>query len=161
LKKLGVDVDGGRIFYSESVRDFAFSEYLVLPPGPLVVLIAADASTVSADVVSRVADYLLDAGLVFVGLWGPDCERVHDIFDDQYVGDGTVERDLPLTTTWHDDESLVDAVEFFARNGMSLGGCETGPVSHLAIAVASTEWASAVESTLSGFVRGDHDDRPL
>ena len=151
-----MDVDGARIFYSEFVRDFAFPEYLALPPGPLVVLIAADASRVSADAVSRAADYLLSAGLVFVSVWGPDCERVHDIFDAEYVGDGTIERDLPLTTTWHDHESLEDTVEFFARSGMSLGGCEAGPVSHLAIAVASPEWSCAVEGILSGFALGDH-----
>jgi hypothetical protein len=150
MKKLGTHVDGASIFYSEFVPDFTALEQLAFPPRPMVVLIAADAVTVSVDLLARVGESFLDAGLVVVCVWGPDCERVHDVFDEVYVGDGTIERDSPMISTWHDDESLEDVVEFFALNGRYLSD-ETEPVSQLAIAVANPEWASHIDRVLSRF----------
>jgi hypothetical protein len=107
---------------------------------------------VPGDAVSRVAAGVLDAGIVVISVWGQDCERGHDIFDDEYVGDGTVERALPLITTWHADETLEDAVEFFALNGSGLAQ-ESLPVSQLSVAVGNPQWASAITSIVAKFCR--------
>ena len=32
--------------------------------------------------------------------------------DEMFVGNGEIERDFFMTTTWHNDETLEDAVEF-------------------------------------------------
>jgi hypothetical protein len=151
MKLLGTDVHGACSFYSVFVPNFPALERSALPPPPMVVLIAADALELSVDIVARVAERFLDAGLGVICAWGTDCERVHDIFDEEYVGDGTIERDSPMVSTWHAHESLEDVVEFFAVNGISLLGSETRPVSHLAIAVGNPEWVSAIERVLSPF----------
>lgn len=150
MKKLGTHVDGASIFYSAFVPDFAALEQLALPPRPMVVLIAADAVTVPVDLLARVGEHFLDAGLVVVCVWGPDCARVHDVFDEVYVGDGAIERDSPMVSTWHDNGSLEDVVEFFALSGRYLSD-ETEPVSQLAIAVANPDWVSAIDRVLSRF----------
>ena len=72
----------------------------------------------SVDLLARVGESFLDAGLVVVCVWGPDCERVHDVFDEVYVGDGTIERDSPMMSTWH-DENLWKMLSSFLR---SMGG---------------------------------------
>lgn len=129
----------------EFVATFEAIEDLALPPSPFVMFIAADARSVPVDVVERVAARLLDAGLVVVCVWGEECERVHDIFDGEYVGDGCVERSAPLMTTWHDSESLEDAVEFFVGCAESLAG---DAVSHLAVVVGDESWASVIGDAL-------------
>lgn len=45
---------------------------------------------------------------------GKDCELWHDIMDGLFVGYGE-ERDFLMITTWHDDESLDEVIEF-AKN---------------------------------------------
>ncbi|MFZ2277086.1 MAG: hypothetical protein WAW39_04775 [Prosthecobacter sp.] len=87
----------------------------VTPPSRhSVILLAGDAKGISTDIISEAADHLLAAGLSYVCTWGPDCERVHDIFDQSYVGDGTTEPMSEFMSTWHSAESFEEAVEFFA-----------------------------------------------
>jgi hypothetical protein len=92
--------------FSEFVTDFAALEHIVLPSAHTVLFIAADARDVHTDTIARVAARLLASGLIWVCVWGPDCERVHDIFDEIHIGDGTTEPSFTLMSTWHSDESL-------------------------------------------------------
>jgi hypothetical protein len=55
----------------------------------------------------------LGQGAVFVAAWGPECETVHDIFDETIVGQGGGDEDTTVLTTWHADESLEDALTSF------------------------------------------------
>ena len=86
--------------------------------GHFVCLLVWDASAEGVGVVSRMAEQLLGSGCVYLCAWGKDCERVHDIFDEVIVGDGTQETsaDAPLVmTTCHDREPLDSAIWFFLR----------------------------------------------
>jgi hypothetical protein len=77
--------------YSEFVTEFSELEHVAFPSKHTVLLIAADAHNISTETISRIAQKFLAAGLIQVCVWGPDCERVHDIFDEVHVGDGSVE----------------------------------------------------------------------
>lgn len=79
--------------------------------------IAWDARFASTQEICSLARYLLDAGCVYFCCWGPGCERVHDIIDEEYAGDGTsISNDAStIMTTWHNDETLDEAV-WFALN---------------------------------------------
>lgn len=89
-----------------------------LPPGHWCVLLAMDATNVSVDDISGVLVRLLDAGMVYLCTWGPDCERVHDICDEDLVmqeidGKRPEASDTDhVMTTWHSDEPLADAAWF-------------------------------------------------
>lgn len=89
--------------FSEFVTDFGALEHIVLPAAHTVLLIAADARGIHTDTIARVAERLLASGLIYVCIWGPDCERVHDIFDEVHVGDGASEPSFTLMSTWHSD----------------------------------------------------------
>lgn len=84
------------------------------PGGHVTCLPAWDAALVSVETVARVAEQLLAAGCVYLCAWGPDCERVHDIFDEVIVGDGsqTPDDDAIVMTSWHAAQSLDDALWF-------------------------------------------------
>jgi hypothetical protein len=43
---------------------------------------------------------------------GVECELWHDIMDELIVGDGDIERDFEMITTWHTDEDLDDVITF-------------------------------------------------
>ena len=55
---------------------------------------------------------LIDSKVLLFCVVGKDCELWHDIMDEMFVGNGDVERDFHMMTTWHNDETLDDVVEF-------------------------------------------------
>lgn len=147
MGKVGESAHDAGSVYSDYVPDFIALERLTLPPAPWLVFIAADTSDVVDAVLARVAERFVSAGVSVVSVWGPDCERVHDMFDDVYVGDGTTTRAMPLITTWHADEELADAVEFFMLNAGSL--TEAASPNRLAVTVANREWELTVATVVS------------
>lgn len=83
------------------------------PAKPMTLFIAGDTTEISSDEIGRVAETFLNEGVRFVCAWGSDCKRVHDIFDEIYVGDGTEPYKFHLMTSWHDDDSFGEALWFF------------------------------------------------
>lgn len=55
---------------------------------------------------------LIDAKVLLFCAVGKDCELWHDIMDELFVGDATIDRDFHTMTTWHEDETLDEVVEF-------------------------------------------------
>ena len=56
--------------------------------GLFTTLLVIDAERYSNEVLSALAHRLLDGGLVYMCAWGPGCKRIHEVFDEEYVGDG-------------------------------------------------------------------------
>ncbi|MDP9225010.1 MAG: hypothetical protein M3P18_14420, partial [Actinomycetota bacterium] len=51
-------------------------------------------------------------GCEYVCAWGTDCGRVHDLFDDAYVGLTTYSSPPLMISTSHADETLPEALYF-------------------------------------------------
>ena len=135
--------------FSEQVADFAALEDLSALSVHTILLIVADARGVHTDIIARTAKRWLDAGLVYVCVWGPGCERVHDIFDEVHVGDGCSEpASRVMMSTWHSKESLEEAIWFFVHCAVPLD-TEMETTSCLAVTVGSSDWAAAVDIALS------------
>ena len=80
---------------------------------PFTVLCALDADGVDVNHLWDFATRLLDAGCMYVCAWGPRCEWVHDVFDAALVGEtGELPYGEDVMTTWHNDESLDEALWF-------------------------------------------------
>ncbi len=148
VKQHGINPTSSCSLFSEFVTDFAALEHLSFPSAHTVLLIAADARSVQVDTISRVAERFLVSGLVYVCVWGPDCERVHDIFDEVHVGDGSTEPDFTLMSTWHADEPVEEALWFFLQ-------CAFPPdtpietTSYVVVTIGNPDWATRVEDALS------------
>ncbi len=109
-------------------------------------LIVWDAKGVSADVISQLARQLIDAGCDYFCTWGGDCERVHDIIDAEWVGDGTTPLGKPgLMTTWHDKDTLDEAVDFAVHHALSMDIPEEEHPSVVAICIGAPHWTAEVE----------------
>lgn len=114
-EKLGRDTERDLFFlHVESPQTIPTS--LKVPVRHFVCLLVWDSEQESADEISRVAEVLLSSGCVYFCTWGAGCERAHDIIDEVCIGpdpdpaDGSV-----IMTTWHNDETLDDALWFFLQ----------------------------------------------
>ena len=92
-----------------------------LPNHAFVCLLVWDATTETVETVSDVTEALIRAGCVYLCTSGEDCERVHDICDEnicEMIGDGERSMDEVglIMTTWHADEPLDEALWFFLRS---------------------------------------------
>ena len=56
-------------------------------------------------------NHLIDRKILLFCAVGKDCELWHDIMDEIFVGAGE-ERDFFLITTWHEDETLDEVIDF-------------------------------------------------
>jgi hypothetical protein len=85
---------------------------LVLPCARFVLLLAYDADAKAVRLVETL-EHLLDAGCVYLCTWGAGCEHVHDMMDEVIVGrDLDDPHDGTIMTTWHDKQSVIEAVDF-------------------------------------------------
>ena len=124
-------------------------EVLPLPGGRFICLVAWDSRTASFDEISRLVRRLLDAGAVYVCAWGPGCERVHDICDEEQVGplgDG----EQTAMTTWHADEPLAEAVWFVLNVAVPEDRWIADCHATVGISIGSDEWARDIRVAFSG-----------
>ncbi len=80
-----------------------------------VLLVVADAAASPDAAILQAARRALASGACFVCVWGPDCERVHDLFDRVIVDEGlegACDGDV-IMTTWHASETLEETIRFF------------------------------------------------
>jgi hypothetical protein len=124
---------------------------IALPSRHFACLVLLDAQGIEVGSIGRFAESLLSQGAVYVGIWGPDCERVHDIFDEEIVGRGPeVPRfDPGVMTTWHADEDLDDALWFLLEVSYPDDRFFETCGSALVITVGSPMWAAHVREALS------------
>lgn len=121
VERLAADSDGQREVVLIGLQGWSW------PAGAGVdwytAFIAADARDVSVERVSALANAMLSHRCAYVSVWGPGCERVHDIFDEVFVERSYLQQghdsisewsqDIPfLMTTWHEHESLASALRF-------------------------------------------------
>ncbi len=112
-----------------------------------VCLCAVDARGVPDDVLRQFCSFLIRLGCAYLCTWGPDCERVHDLMDSEVVGDNPPQTYVGcLMTTWHENQSLEDAVDFLLTctvpdEDYASDNCDSA----LIISVGSDSWTSEIE----------------
>ena len=116
--------------------------------GPyLICLLAWDARQLSAADIGAVAERLLKAGCVYAVCWGPDCERVHDIFDEI---DLARRPDGPWAmTTWHSREPLSEAIWFALFSAWPDDAFADGCRSVVGVSIGSPDWAAELRAAFT------------
>jgi hypothetical protein len=151
LKDHGADPTLGRELISlgaSTLRDLAGS--LSLPSSHFIALVACDSTRSSVDEMSQVGAWLLGQGAVVIATWGEGCEKFHDIIDETDVETRPDQPDEGVVlTTWHDSESLAEALWFVINTISPAPAYETTCKTVLAIAVGNTEWQAEIEKWLS------------
>ena len=124
---------------------------LKIPSRRFRLLVVADMTEVSTDIISQFAYAALKSGMVYFCAWGPGCERFHDIVDEVCVEDdlgarlfvGPNSHDV-MMTTWHDDDTLDEAVEYLTNSTYPTDGFAEGSEYWIAICVNNSEWAATI-----------------
>jgi hypothetical protein len=112
--------------------------------------LATGAQGLDAKRLGEPAARLLKMGLAYLCAWGPDCERVHDIFDEEDLA-----RDLRgdlhdmVMTTWHRDESLEEALWFFVHSAFPADGYVQDCTDWVIAPIANTEWEQEIRERIS------------
>ena len=126
-----------------------------IPNGRFRLFVAADVTGLSTELMSEFADAALQNGMVYFCAWGPGCERFHDIVDEVVVEDEIGERIFvgknesdTIMTTWHNDESLDEALAFFANLTCPTTGFERNSNFWVAVSVTNAGWACELQRCL-------------
>jgi hypothetical protein len=117
--------------------------------------VAADVAAVSTDVLSDFSLNALNSGMVYFCAWGNGCERFHDTVDEIVAEDvarekrftGPNEKDV-IMTTWHDHDSLEDALDFFASCALPTDGFMTASDFRLVMCWGDPQWAMRARAFL-------------
>jgi len=117
-------------------------------------LLAMDGQSIDSGKIGELAEKMADKGLAYLCAWGPDCERVHDIFDEIEV-----QRDLEkedgsvIMTTWHSDESLEECLWFFVNSAFPDLAYEQSCKDWIIAPLGNEEWEKLIRDTFK--VSGD------
>ena len=117
-------------------------------------LLAADTRGVDPSFIDDIAAQLLEAGLVYLCAWGPDCEHLHDIFDEADLArelDGKASSngcDGVVMTTWHKDESLKEALQFFVQSAFATEAYASECRDWVIATICNPEWESEVRGSI-------------
>ena len=134
-----------RELYFLSLPNFdVLSTRLVLPSRHFAAFVAGDAMSVDPTILRRFARLLIESGCVYFCSWGPDCERVHDIFDEVCDPDAPV-----IMTTWHDRDSLDGALWFFVSDSHPDAEYDSTCGCGVAISVGDAAWAEHIRERLA------------
>ncbi len=111
--------------------------------------LAWDTTSIEAGEIARLATLLHNRGLAYLCAFGPGCERVHDIFDEVEIElQAARPSDSVIMTTWHEDETLEDALWFFVNNSFPDAAYEDTCRIGIAMTIGNSHWAKQVASYL-------------
>jgi hypothetical protein len=137
------------------VPDLIWPPTLEVPSKRFRLLVAADTSSLSTETVTDFILSALNQGMVYFCSWGPDCERFHDIVDDVVLGDSLTQQTFSGTkpgdvimTTWHANETLEEALDFFAISAIPTEGFLPESDFRLVISVGNSDWAATANQFL-------------
>jgi hypothetical protein len=147
---------GSRSLYVSHVADLsAWDTVFAADPGLSVnaVFIATEEKP-KLESVQGLATNLITHGVFQMSAWGQGCEFVHDVWDEEDVWldvqrqeRGEPSLDSYVNTTWHNDESLQEALEFFWKFAFPMTGKTWGPT-YLALAVGSEALARQLDEAV-------------
>lgn len=114
LERLGSHSTSNRDLYLLELSSSESLTEIQLASPYFVALVIWDVVGVSATTIASLAELLIDSGCSYVCLWGQDCERMHDVFDEQInVCNPNPNDSSVILTTWHADESLDETLWYF------------------------------------------------
>lgn len=116
-----------------------------------ILFVACDFSKYTIDELSSFAEKMLDEGAVSISTWGKNCEKMHDIFDETLIYRKEVEKlGFPhIVTTWHEKDSLDEALWFALNTAFAVEEYEETCKSTLIAAVGNEDWNKLLRFRLS------------
>jgi hypothetical protein len=115
-----------------------------------VLLVAADPRALDGPALVDIAAQLIRLGASYVCCWGPDCERLHDCFDEaDLLVNGDATDDRVVMTTSHEGEPLEEAIWFAIDAAFPTAAYENGTSTTVIASVANPSWHAKAAAYLS------------
>ena len=142
-------------FIVSDLRTLEWAASLTPPTKRFYLFVAADTSQEPVGRISDFAIAALSTGVVYLCAWGNGCERFHDIVD-ECIADADLElrkfvrpndKDVVMTT-WHSQETLEDALDFFASCAVPTNGFAEDSDFRIVACVGHPEWAFSAKEWL-------------
>lgn len=152
MELIGRDRIPGRSLYAlEAIGPNDIPRLLSVPSPYYVCLLAWDSRQASVAEIGTVVEFLIRSGCAYVCCWGPDCERVHDIFDESEVElhPPTELDDSCLMSTWHTRDPLSEAIWFSLFLAQPHSAFADGCRSLVGVSVGSPEWAAEIRAAFA------------
>ena len=117
-------------------------------------LLAIDARGVKNQDIWQAAEKLVAKGLVYLCVWGPECERVHDSFDDT-ISERELDAGLESTdenvimTTWHSEEPLSEALWFFINSAFPARAYEKTCKDWIIAPIGNSDWEQSLRAEIA------------
>jgi hypothetical protein len=155
LEKLGVSHDDDfpeRNFFVCASNNLDELADKILPTSPnFALFIAMDPQSIADEKVKDFAKSLFSRGLASFSAWGPECEKVHDLFDaaDAEVHPGKPTCEDFIMTTWHSRESLKSALWGFVHAGMTASNYEQTCKEWIIAVLENPAWEEEIRTSFS------------
>ena len=127
---------------------------LNLPTKRFRLFVAADVTQVNPNALADFGRSALRSGMVYFCAWGQHCEKFHDIVDEVIANDagklrlaGPTAKDTVMTT-WHDDETLEEALDYFITLARPTEGLVPNSSYRVAICVGNPAWTAKAKQSL-------------
>ncbi len=151
VKAFGFESSAERnLFHLPLTNLESLPNYLPLHSPRFTLFLACNSRKVSVEVLADFAEKALAQGAVYISTWGPDCERIHDIFDETIIEEQVrldTNEYVPsdVMTTWHNDETLEDALEFFLTAANPHDGFAATCHAAIAVSVSNDDWVERID----------------
>jgi len=111
--------------------------------------LALNAKNLRSEEIGQAAKKLVEGGLAYFCAWGPDCERVHDIFDQSSEKrNSELTGDDVIMTTWHSDETLIEALWFFIHSAFPTQCFVTSCTDWVIAPIGNHDWELEIRSKI-------------
>jgi hypothetical protein len=112
-----------------------------------------NALEIKSEQILPLAEAAVPKGLVGLCAWGPDCERVHDCFDEVAVAANLESTDDDIVmTTWHDDETLSQTLWYFVNSAFADEDYRADCKDWLTIVIGNGDWEREARAALAQIV---------
>lgn len=148
LQTVHVKRDGRTFRVGNATSIEELPELLTKITKPFALLLATDATKHSDEQILDAAMKIVPMGLTYLCAWGPDCNRVHDIFDRIIVSlEEMAESPFQklIMTTWHDDEPLSEAVWFLQFCAWPAEAQKPTDFDCIGISVSNSLWCNKIK----------------
>ena len=138
------------IYLCPSVTIDALAVHITPTSPNFGLLLAMDARSIVGGKMGELAEKLMQKGLAYLCAWGPDCERVHDNFDEMAVlRDLEQKNENVIMTTWHSDESLEESLWFFVNCAFPTQAYEQSCKEWIVAPIGNDEWEQRVRAAFN------------
>lgn len=115
-----------------------------------VLFLAVDGTVLADEQLFSLVGWVMDQSAVYVCVWGPGCERVHDVIDEAIIElDQTETDETVIMTTWHDDETLEEALWFALNDAIPASAYSASCSVVIAVSIGSEQWGTRISAYLS------------